>query len=129
MSARSIPSPIRPDVWIAGLDDPSTGTPHLDTALKTVPQGPYVIAAFHAPAFFDDIAGQVPLVLAGHTHGGQVRLPLVPVFWLPHGSGRFLEGWYAERGSRMYVSRGIGTTFLPIRFLCPPELAIITVGS
>jgi predicted MPP superfamily phosphohydrolase len=122
-------SPIRPDVWIAGLDDPSTGTPILDTALKTVPQGAYVIAAFHAPAFFDTIAGQVPLVLAGHTHGGQVRLPLVPVFWLPAGSGRYLEGWYAERGSRMYVSRGIGTTFLPIRFLCLPELAIITVGS
>ena len=121
-------SPIRPDVWIAGLDDPSTGTPNLDTALKTVPQGAYVIAAFHAPVFFDDIAGQVPLVLAGHTHGGQVRLPLVPVFWLPRGSGRFLEGWYTERGSRMYVSRGIGTTFLPVRFLCPPELVIITVG-
>jgi hypothetical protein len=111
------------------LDDPSSGTPNLDAALKTVPQGAYVIAAFHAPAFFDNIAGHVPLVLAGHTHGGQVRLPLVPVFWLPQGSGRFLEGWYAERGSRMYVSRGIGTSFLPIRFLCLPELAIITVGS
>lgn len=122
-------SPIRPDVWIAGLDDPSSGTPILDTALKTVPPGAYVIAAFHAPAFFDTIAGHVPLVLAGHTHGGQVRLPLVPVFWLPRGSGRYLEGWYAERGSRMYVSRGIGTTFLPVRFLCLPELAIITVGS
>jgi predicted MPP superfamily phosphohydrolase len=121
--------PIRPDVWIAGLDDPTLGTPNLDTALKAVPQDAYVITAFHAPAFFDKIAGRVPLVLAGHTHGGQVRLPLVPVFWLPRGSGRFLEGWYAERGSRMYVSRGIGTTFLPIRFLCPPELAIITVGS
>ncbi len=122
-------SPIRPDIWIAGLDDPSTGTANLDNALKTVPPGAYVITAFHAPAFFDKIAGRVPLVLAGHTHGGQVRLPLVPVFWLPRGSGRFLEGWYAERGSRMYVSRGIGTTFLPLRFRCLPELAIITVGS
>lgn len=119
---------IRPDVWLAGLDDPLTGTPNLDAALTPLPQGAYVIAAFHAPAFFDNIAGHVPLVLAGHTHGGQVRLPLVPVFWLPRGSGRFLEGWYADRGSRMYVSRGIGTTFLPIRFLCPPELSIITVG-
>jgi uncharacterized protein len=121
--------PIRPDIWLVGLDDPSKGMPNLDATLSTVPQGAYVIAAFHAPAFFDNIAGRVPLVLAGHTHGGQVRLPLVPVFWLPRGSGRFLEGWYAERGSKMYVSRGIGTTFLPIRFRCPPELAIITVGS
>jgi uncharacterized protein len=121
--------PIRPEIWLIGLDDPSSGTPNLHAALSTVPQGVYVIAAFHAPAFFDNVAGRVPLVLAGHTHGGQVRLPLVPVFWLPRGSGRFLEGWYAERGSRMYVSRGIGTTFLPIRFRCPPELSIITVGS
>jgi len=121
--------PVRPDVWLAGLDDPSSGTPNLDAALDSVSPGAYVIAAFHAPAFFDQIAGRVPLVLAGHTHGGQVRLPLVPVFWLPHGSGRYLAGWYAERGSRMYVSRGIGTSFLPIRFLCPPELSMITVGS
>jgi len=121
--------PIRPDIWLAGLDDPSSGTPNLDAALSTVPKCAYVIAAFHAPAFFDNVAGRVPLVLAGHTHGGQVRLPLLPVFWLPRGSGRFLEGWYAERGSRMYVSRGIGTSILPIRFRCPPELAIVTVGS
>jgi uncharacterized protein len=121
--------PIRPDVWLVGLDDPSSGTPDLEAPLSTVPPGAYVIAAFHAPAFFDQVAGRAPLVLAGHTHGGQVRLPFVPVFWLPHGSGRFLDGWYEERGSRMYVSRGIGTSFLPIRFRCPPELSIITVGS
>ena len=121
--------PIRPDVWIVGLDDPYSGTPNFDAALSTVPQGTYVIAAFHSPAYFDNVAGRVPLVLAGHTHGGQVRLPLVPVFWLPRGSGRFLEGWYVERGSKMYVSRGIGTSFLPIRFRCPPELSIISVGS
>lgn len=122
-------APIRPDVWLAGLDDPSSGTPDLEGPLSAVPPGAYVIAAFHAPGFFDHVAGRVPLVLAGHTHGGQVRLPFVPVFWLPDGSGRFLEGWYAERGSRMYVSRGIGTSFLPIRFLCAPELSIITVGA
>jgi predicted MPP superfamily phosphohydrolase len=121
--------PIRPDVWLAGLDDPSSGTPNLDAALSTVPKYAYVIAAFHAPAFFDAVASRVPLVLAGHTHGGQVRLPFVPVFWLPRDSGRFLAGWYGERGSRMYVSRGIGTSFLPIRFRCRPEVSIITVGS
>jgi hypothetical protein len=121
-------APIRPDVWLAGLDDPSTGTPNLNAALSTVPRGAYVILAFHAPGFFNQAAGRVPLVLAGHTHGGQVHLPFVPVFWKPHGSGRFLEGWYTERGSKMYVSRGIGTSVLPIRFLCRPELAIITIG-
>ena len=120
---------IRPDVWLAGLDDATNGEPNLDAALKTIPQCAYVIVAFHSPAFFDKIAGRVPLVLAGHTHGGQVRLPFVPVFWLPRGSGRFLEGWYTEKDSRMYVSRGIGTSNLPVRFRCRPELSIITVGS
>jgi predicted MPP superfamily phosphohydrolase len=51
---------IRSDIWLAGLDDPSRGTPNLDAALSTVPQGAYVIAAVHAPAFFDSIAGRVP---------------------------------------------------------------------
>lgn len=120
--------PIRPGVWLAGLDDLSTGTPNFEAAIRNVPPGAYLITAFHAPGFFDRVAGRTPLVLAGHTHGGQVRLPFVPVFWRPHGSGRYLEGWYNENGSRMYVSRGIGTSTLPIRFRCRPELAIITVG-
>jgi predicted MPP superfamily phosphohydrolase len=119
---------VREDVWFAGLDDPSTGEPNLNTALTLVPQGAYVIALFHAPGYFDQIAGRVPLVLAGHTHGGQVRLPGVPVFWKPRDSGKYLEGWYSAHGSQMYVSRGIGTSFLPVRFLCRPELSIITVA-
>jgi predicted MPP superfamily phosphohydrolase len=120
--------PLRDDVWLAGLDDPSTGAPNMDLALSTVPHGAYVIALFHAPGYFDQVSDRVPLVLAGHTHGGQIRLPFVPVFWKPRDSGRYLEGWYRERGSQMYVSRGIGTSFLPIRFRCRPELSIITVS-
>jgi predicted MPP superfamily phosphohydrolase len=121
-------APIRQDVWLAGLDDPSTGNPNLDAALGKVPPDTYTILAIHAPGFFPRAAGRVPLVLAGHTHGGQVRIPFVPVFWKPHDSGRYLQGWYTERDSKMYVSRGIGMSSIPIRLLCPPELAIITVG-
>ncbi|MGH9591748.1 MAG: metallophosphoesterase [Bryobacteraceae bacterium] len=117
---------IRPDVWVVGLDD-LTGTPDFELADKAVPPGVYTIAMFHSPAYFDQIAGRVPLALSGHTHGGQVLLPPIPVFWLPRGSGRYLSGWYEEKGSKMYVSRGIGTSGLPIRFLCRPELAMITL--
>ena len=119
---------LRPDIWLTGLDG-DLGMPlKLDTALSGIPPHAYVIAAFHLPAFFDEVAESVPLAFAGHTHGGQIRVPFAAA-QLPRGSGRYVGGWYTERGSRMYVSRGIGTSFLPIRFRCAPELPIITVGA
>ena len=120
--------PLRPDIWLVGLDGELDKPLKLDTALCAVPPEAYVIAAFHLPAFFDKVAEYVPLAFAGHTHGGQIRVPFAAASQLPRGSGRYVGGWYTERGSRMYVSRGIGTSFLPIRFRCPPELPIITVG-
>lgn len=118
---------LRPDVWLVGLDDASTGRPNLHEALEGVPANVYTIAMFHAPAYFDRIAGRVNLVLAGHTHGGQVLIPFVKPFWLPSGSGRFLSGWYEEEGSRMYVSRGVGMSEIPVRFRCRPEITFITL--
>ena len=120
--------PLRPDVWLAGLEGDSKGPVKLDTALSSIPADVYVISAFHLPVFFDKVAEYVPLAFAGHTHGGQVRVPFLAASQLPRGSGRYVGGWYTKRGSRMYVSRGIGTSVLPIRFRCPPELPIITVG-
>jgi uncharacterized protein len=121
--------PIRPDVWLLGLDDPSTGSPRPDPALESIPKGAYTIALFHAPGYFDRISGRVPLALAGHTHGGQIVIPFVPVFWLPRGSSGFLAGWYKERGSQMYVTRGIGTSTIWARFNCRPEIAIFDLHS
>lgn len=120
---------IRPGVWLAGLDDPWNGYAEPHRALAGAPAGAYVIMLFHEPEYFDEIAGQFDLALTGHTHGGQVSLPLIGPFWLPAGSGHYLAGWYAERGSQMYVSRGIGWSHLPIRINCPPEIPIITLGE
>ena len=118
----------RPGVWIAGLDDPYTGTAKPDAALAGIPPGVYTILLFHSPGYFSHVVGRVNLCLAGHTHGGQVRLPFVnTALWLPRGSGHFLEGWYEDEGTKMYVSRGIGTSLLPIRFFCRPEIDFITV--
>jgi predicted MPP superfamily phosphohydrolase len=119
---------MRPGVWVAGFDD-SKGSPQLEPALRAIPaDARFTIALFHSPAYFDRLKGRFPLALAGHTHGGQVRLPFLPPLWLPSGCGRYVEGWYESGGSRLYVSRGIGTSVLPIRFFCRPELAFITVG-
>ena len=121
--------PVRGNVWVVGLDDPSSGHPHLDQALEGVQADAYTVVLMHSPAHFKHVAGRCALALAGHTHGGQVRIPFVHPFWLPRGSSDYLEGWYQEGGSKMYVSRGIGTSVLPLRFLCRPELAIVTLGK
>lgn len=118
---------LRPGIWLIGLDDSSVGRPDFVAASRGVPASAYKIAMFHAPAYFDRVAGRVNLCLAGHTHGGQVRFPFIHPFWLPNGSGRFLAGWYEEDGTRMYVSRGIGMSNLPVRFLCRAEIDFVTL--
>jgi uncharacterized protein len=117
----------RPDFALIGLDDPSSGNPRLARALAGVPANVYKIALFHAPGYFDQIDGRVNLCIAGHTHGGQVLIPFVHPFWLPKDCGRFLSGWYEEDGTKMYVNRGLGMSDLPIRFLCRPEITILTI--
>ena len=132
-------------VWLVGLNDATSGTPDLDAALAGVPPDAFKILLQHSPFYFDqlsaterggsasggdgqtDPARRVDLILAGHTHGGQIRFPFLGAIWFPPGCGRFSDGWFGKDGSRMYVSRGIGTSLATIRFLCRPELAIITL--
>lgn len=119
---------LRDGVYLAGFDDATSGAPNLDRALRDVPASAYVIGLFHSPAFFDRLPDRVRLAFAGHTHGGQIRFPWLGAIYTPPGSGRYDNGWYTRpNGARMYVSRGIGTSILPIRFRCAPELAIITL--
>lgn len=117
----------RPDFALIGLDDPATGNPRLVRAMAGVPANVYKIALFHAPGYFDRIAGRVNLCIAGHTHGGQVLIPFVHPFWLPKDSGRFVSGWYQEDGTKMYVNRGLGMSDLPVRFDCRPEITIFAI--
>ncbi len=127
---------VRDDLWVVGLDDGLAGRPDLERALADVPEGPAVVVLLHTPEPFDALAPRLArhaprgsaLAFAGHTHGGQVRLPFLGPLWLPPGSGRFVAGAYAEAGVPLFVSRGIGTSILPVRFLCRPELAITVLA-
>jgi len=119
---------LRPGVWLAGLNDIQSGPDAAGTG-RQIPAGAFVIGLFHSPASFDSISGNWPLALAGHTHGGQLRLPFLRPLWLPEGSGSYVAGWYEAKGSKLYVSRGLGTAMLPLRFLCRPELALITISG
>lgn len=115
-----------------GLDDVASGRPDLPAARRSVPPGSTEIWLVHAPIFAEKppegVAARPALLLAGHTHGGQIRLPLLPPV-KPTYSGRFLEGWYRDTFAPLYVSRGIGTTGIPARFRCPAELPIFTLRA
>lgn len=116
---------LRADVWLFGLDDALAGDPDAEIALAGAPAAAFKLGLFHEPDTFESIAGLFHLGLAGHTHGGQIRLPLLGALWLPPKGKRFVAGWYLRNGSQLYVSRGIGTTILPARLLCRPEIAIL----
>ncbi len=119
---------LRDDVWIVGLDDATAGRPDAESALAQVPHGVATIALFHSPLPFADLAGRVSVAFAGHTHAGQVRLPFHVTPVLPKNTGPYVEGRFDERGSTLYVSRGVGTSILPVRFFCRPEIAVHDLG-
>lgn len=100
----------------------------LQQTLSQLSDHSFCIALFHEPILFDSVTTKCKLAFSGHTHGGQVRLPFLPPFWLPPKSGSYVAGWYQKAQSHMYVSQGIGTSLFPIRFFCRPELAIITIS-
>jgi predicted MPP superfamily phosphohydrolase len=117
-------------IWLAGLADASVGRPNLDLTIPTRPDGP-VILMCHEPDYTDTIVRHprgnlVDLILSGHTHGGQVRLPLIPLQLPPMGM-KYVEGHFRFEQTQLYVNRGIGSVGLPIRFNCPPEITHITL--
>lgn len=116
-------------VWLIGFDDLYGGSPDAEKAFAGVPASAYKIALFHSPPYFDTAAGRCDLALAGHSHGGQIRLPILGPLWVPPYVGGYFEGWFEQRGTRMYVSRGVGTSIIDVRFWCRPEIAMVTLGQ
>jgi uncharacterized protein len=116
-------------LWIVGIADLLTGNPRVDLALAKVPPGDPVVALTHNPDLFDhDVPDRVALTLAGHTHGGQVRLPLIGAPFVPSAFGqRYAQGVVVEGRRTLFVSPGIGTSVLPIRFGVPPEISLLTL--
>lgn len=116
-------------IALIGLDDPLGGNPRPQTAVEGSEDAIARIWLIHSPKFVDQLTAKPPpvdqphLLLSGHTHGGQVRHPFGPII-LPPGSGRFAKGWYRDTWAPLYVSRGVGVSVLPARFLCRPEVAV-----
>jgi len=115
-------------LWIAGLSDPVTQAYDLPGTLAQTDDSAPTILLTHTPDVFPDVPDQVDLTLAGHTHGGQVYIPFVGRLVVPSRFGeRFAYGHIVEQGRNLYVTSGIGTAIIPVRFLTPPEIAVITL--
>lgn len=122
----------RDDLYLAAVDDLSSGRSDLEAALRDAPGGVATLLLCHQPDFFPEMTAHVDLTLAGHTHGGQVRLPFIgtPVTSSSYGE-RYLEGWAPPPDARFgkgYVSRGLGVSLLPLRLNCPAELAVFDIS-
>jgi predicted MPP superfamily phosphohydrolase len=116
---------------IVGLDDFTTGKPALSNALAQCGDTTPWLLVQHSPGFFDSpliksSSARFDLLISGHTHGGQLALFGWAPF-TPEGSGRFVSGEYATPLGRLYVTRGLGTSLLPIRLGARPELVFITI--
>jgi predicted MPP superfamily phosphohydrolase len=116
------------DLSIAGIDDAVLGAPDVPQAFASVPDDVPAVAIWHEPDWAAETARFGPLLqLSGHSHGGQVRLPLLGNIAAPSGGRRFVAGLNDAAGMPVYTSRGLGVYRPPIRFRCPPEVTLITL--
>jgi hypothetical protein len=124
-------------IWLAGLDDPVLGRPDPDRAMPVAIRNQTrepILLMCHAPDFVDYLADHpvsrsIALVLSGHTHGGQVRLPLLGAMRLPPGGRKYVEGWFGLGSMQLYVNRGIGAVGVPFRFNCRPEITLFRLHA
>lgn len=131
------------EFFIAGVEDYDTGKPDIDKALRGIENEPAILLT-HSPDMFNRISTNITLTLAGHTHGGQIRLPLIgPIFTASNHHDKFAKGWkqlknrelikidetkpikLTKDSKTMFITRGIGVSILPFRFNCPPEINVI----
>jgi len=85
------------------------------------------ILLLHYPQVANGLGRRFDLILAGHSHGGQIRLPILGALVLPRGVGHYEQGYYETPCGPLYVNAGIGTYRIPLRWNCPPELTLISV--
>lgn len=120
-----------PGLWLAGIDDGLLGDPDIDQALAGAPEDAVRVLLAHEPDLADVIRPdhRIALQISGHTHGGQVRLPLIGTPVLPPLGRNYRTGLDYAGSTPVYTSRGIGASHLRIRFLSPPEVTIIRLAA
>lgn len=119
--------------WVAGLGDQlaygTRGVDDLPGTLEQIRGDAPVILLAHEPEIFGKVPKRVTLTLSGHTHGGQVYVPVISERYLhPRLGGKYTYGHYMQNGGHLVVSAGLGVSVLPIRFLVPPEITMVTLS-
>ena len=124
----------RDHFWIAGLKDqlaePNRNIWDLDATLRHITDHAPVLLLAHEPDIFERVPASVTLTLSGHTHGGQIFIPFVgrPAFFSDNARyAKYVYGHFEIDGRHMIVSSGLGVSNIPIRFMVPPEIAIVTL--
>lgn len=116
--------------WLAGVADVLRSHADLDAALKAVSPAEAVVLLAHEPDFADHAARYpVDLQLSGHSHGGQVRFPLIGPVYLPRLARKYPKGLRRIDRLTLYTNVGIGTLYIPVRWNCAPEVTLITLRS
>lgn len=116
--------------WLCGVDDVMGGFPDLPATLRNVPSGEASVLLAHEPDYADYVTRYpIDLQLSGHSHGGQVRLPLATPLFLPELARKYIWGLFKIGALTLYTTAGIGTVRVPVRFNCPAEVTFIRLFS
>lgn len=117
--------------WLVGLGDYTEGKLQYQEAFSMVPANAATLVFTHNPDVFPDVGkNRFSLLIAGHTHGGQVKLPFIGRAVVPSKYGeRYAIGHVEENNRHLFVTPGIGTSILPVRFGVPPEISYLRLQS
>jgi predicted MPP superfamily phosphohydrolase len=115
----------------AGMDDPFWGQGDLDKVITQLPDNIAAVLLVHEPDYLEEIAKthKFALQLSGHSHGGQIRIPLLTPLILPYGGKRHFVGLNQVEDTVEYTNRGLGMTGLPFRFNSRPEITVFTLHT
>jgi len=117
-------------IYLAGFDDATIGSPDIPAGLSDATSGAIILALTHSPALVDRLKDpRIRLVCCGHTHGGQINLPLIGPPIIPKGCGNYAVGLIQSPNAKVFVSAGIGVAYAPLRFRCPPEISMLTLTA
>jgi predicted MPP superfamily phosphohydrolase len=117
-------------LWLVGIGDYYTGRSQPGKATAGVPNGAQALVLMHDPASLLGMPRVEGLMVAGHTHGGQVYLPLIGALVTATVAPRqWVHGWVRHQGNAMYVTSGLGVSIFPVRFNMRPEWALITINQ